>query len=184
MVRFYTYLEVYLDNLGKSVSLSEFEGYFKTPHQTIKKHLEQFTKAKILKEEKKERFIFYKLNLENPITKEYLILCEKEKLLNFLEKNALFSRLYHELSQFFKDSKILLFGSSAETKDYNDIDLLIISKNKDIKQTLSKFSQTYAKKIHPIQTEEKDLTKTLIQEIKQKHIIFNNHEYFMEVLYK
>jgi len=184
MVRFYTYLEVYLDDLGKSVSLSEFEGFFKVPHQTIKKHLEQFTNAKILKEEKKRRFVFYKLNLENPLTNEYLILCEKERLLIFLEKNALFSRLYNELSHFFKDSKMLLFGSSVKTNDYNDIDLLILSKNKEIKQALSKFYQTYAKKIHLIQTEERDLTKTLIQEIKQKHIIFNNHEYFMEVLYK
>ena len=160
MVRFYTYLEVYLGNLGKSVSLSEFEGNFKNPHQTLKKHLEQFTKAKILKEEKKER------------------------LLNFLEKNALFLRLYHELSQFFKDSKILLFGSSVETKDYNDIDLLILSKNKNIKEIIKKFKETYFVKIHLVQTEVKDLTKTLIQEIKKKHIIFNNHEYFMEVLYR
>lgn len=184
MVRFYTYLEVYLGDLSKSVSLSEFESHFKTPHQTIKKHLEQFTKTKILIEEKKERFLFYKLNLDNPLTKEYLILCEKERLLAFLEKNTLFLRLYQELSQFFKDSKILLFGSSTEKKDYADIDLLIISKNKDIKPVLKKFQETYSVKIHAVQTEEKDLTKALIQEIKQKHIIFNNHEYFMEVLYK
>jgi len=175
---------MYLGNLNRNINLSEFENYFKTHHQTIKKHLEQFTKAKILQEEKKERFLFYRLNLENPLTKEYLILCEKERLLNFLEKNTLFSRLYYELSQFFKDSKIMLFGSSVETNDYEDIDLLIFSKNKEIKQTLRKFNQTYTKKIHLVQTEEKDLTKTLIQEIKQKHIIFNNHEYFMEILYK
>ena len=184
MVRFYTYLKVYLNDLNKQVSLSEFENYFKKPHQTIKNHLNQFIKAKILTEEKKERFLFYKLNLENPLTKEHLILCEKERLIDFLEKNTLFSRLYQELSQFFKDSKILLFGSSTEKKDYNDIDLLIISENKNIKETIKKFEQIYSKKIHVVQTKENGLTKTLIQEIKQKHIIFNNHEYFMEVLYK
>lgn len=184
MVRFYTYLEVYLGDLSKSVSLSEFESHFKIPHQTIKKHLEQYTKAKILIEEKKERFLFYKLNLDNSLTKEYLLLCEKERLLSFLEKNTLFARLYQELSQCFKDSKMLLFGSSIEKKEYADIDLLIISKNKNIKPIIKKFEETYSVKIHAVQTEEKDLTKTLIQEIKQKHIILNNHEYFMEVLYK
>jgi len=184
MVRFYTYLEVYLGDLNKSISLSEFESYFKKPHQTIKSHLNQFLKAKILKEDKKERFLFYKLNLENPLTKEYLILCEKERLLDFLEKSAFFLRLYSELSKFFHDSKVILFGSSTEKKDYNDIDLLIISQNNGIKQALNKFEQTYSKKIHLIQTLEKDLTKALIQEIRQKHIILNNHEYFMGVLYK
>ena len=78
----------------------------------------------------------------------------------------------------------MLFGSSVETKNYNDIDLLILSKNKNIKQTLHKFEQTYAKKIHIIQTEETGLTKSLIQEVRKKHIIFNNHEYFAEVLNK
>lgn len=184
MVRFYTYLEVYLGDLNRSVSLSEFESHFKIPHQTIRKHLEPFTKAKILIEEKRERFLFYKLNLDNPLTKEYLLLCEKERLLSFLEKNTLFTRLYQELSQCFADSKILLFGSSAEKKEYADIDLIIISKNKDIKPIIKKFQETYSVKIHAVQTEEKYLTKTLIQEIKQKHIIFNNHEYFMEALYK
>ncbi len=190
MVRFYTYLEMYLGDLSQSVSLSEFESHFKTPHQTVKKHLEQFTKAKILTEEKKERFLFYRLNLSNPLTKEYLLLCEKERLLAFLEKNTLFSRLYQELSPCFKYSKILLFGSSTEKKEYADIDLIIISKNKgikpiiNIKPIIKKFQETYSVKIHAVQTEEKCLTKTLIQEIKQKHIIFNSHEYFLEVLYK
>ena len=184
MVRFYTYLEVYLVDVSKQVGLSEFESYFKKPHQTIKSHLNLFIDAKILKKEKKERFVFYRLNLENPLTKEYLILCEKERLLDFLEKNTLFSRLYNELSEFFNDSKLLLFGSSLERKGYNDIDLLIFSKNKNIKQTLHKFEQTYSKKIHMIQTEEQRLTNTLIQEIRKRHIIFNNHEYFMGVLYK
>ena len=184
MVRFYTYLEIYLGNLSRSASLSEFESHFKTPHQTVKKHLGTFTKAKVLIEEKKERFLFYKLNLDNPLTREYLLICEKERLLSFLEKNTLFARLYQELSQCFADSKILLFGSSTEKKEYADIDLLIISKNKSISPIIKKFKETYSVKIHIVQTEEKYLTKALIQEIKQKHIIFNNHEYFMEALYK
>ena len=124
------------------------------------------------------------MNLDNPLTKEYLLLCEKERLLDFLENNVLFSRLYTELSDFFNDSKILLFGSSVNQKEYNDIDLLVISKNEQIKSIITKFEQTYSKKIHLIQTEEEYLTKILIQEIRQKHIIFNNHEYFMEMLYK
>lgn len=184
MVRFYTYLEVYLDDLTKKVSLSEFEDYFKTPHQTIKKHLLAFINAKILVEEKKERFLYYKLNIDNPLTMEYLIVCEKERLFEFLEKKTLFLQLYKELSQFFKDAKILIFGSAVEKKDFSDIDLLIISKNRYIKTIIKKFSQTYSLKIHTVQTIEKNLTKTFINEIRKKHIILNNHSYFIEVLYR
>ena len=184
MVIFYTYLEMYLDDLNKSVGLGEFEKHFKTAHQTIKKHLELFVITKVLIENKKERFLSYQLNLENPLTKEYLIICEKERLMNHLEKNTLTKRLYTELSQFFKDSKILLFGSSAENKEYSDIDLLIISKNKEIKPLLKKFQETYSVKIHAVQTLDKYFTKTFTQEMKKKHIIFNSHEYFMELLYK
>lgn len=183
MVRSYTYLEMYLEDLHKQINLGEFEKYFKTPHQTIKKHLKPFVKSKVLIEEKKGRFRFYKLNLENPLTKEYILLCEKERLLNFLENNTLFSRLYEELSHFFHNSSFLIFGSSTTRKTYEDIDVLAISTNKHIKRILNNFEQTYSKKIHLIQTQEKNLTKTFIKEIKKKHIILNNHNYFSKVLY-
>lgn len=184
MVNFYTYLEIFLEDLHKLVSLSEFETYFNRPHQTIKSHLNEFVKKKVLKEDKRKKFLFYKLNLDNPLTKEYLILCEKERLLDFLSRNTLFSRLYHALSEYFHDSSILLFGSSTKAKTYNDIDMLILSENKELKKALKEFEQIYSKKIHLIQTKEKDLTKALIKEIRQKHIIFNNHSYFIEVLYR
>lgn len=184
MVRFYTYLEMYLNDINRRTTLSEFESHFKIPHQTIKKHLKQFTDAKILKEEKGKRFLFYTLNKEHPLTREYLILCEKERLFNFLQKNVLFSRLYNELSSFFKSAKILVFGSAAERKDFADIDLLVLSKDENIKTIVKQFQETYTTKIHLVQTNEKYLTKTFIQEIRKKHVIFNNHEYFVGVLYQ
>ena len=184
MVKFYTYLEVYLGDLHKKVSLSEFERHFKLPHQTVKSHLSEFVTSKIIIEEKKARFLYYKLNLDNPLTMEHLILCEKERTLHFINKRALFSRLYAQVSRFFKDSKMLLFGSCVEKKDFEDIDILIISQNKEIKKILKLFEETYSVKIHAVQTQEKDLTQTFIQEIMKKHIILNNHDYFTGVIYK
>ncbi|MCK5234749.1 MAG: hypothetical protein KAJ88_02805, partial [Candidatus Aenigmarchaeota archaeon] len=66
MVRNYTYLEIYLDNLDKKVSLSEFEKYFKRPHQTVKNQLKILVKEKILIEDKRTRFLFYEINKDNP----------------------------------------------------------------------------------------------------------------------
>lgn len=184
MVRFYTYLQIFLSDLNRQATLSEFETSFNKPHQTVKSHLNVFVDAGILNEEKQKRLRIYRLNLTNPLTSEYLALCEKERLLNFLEKNILASRIYHEVSQFFSSSNFLLFGSIIDEKNYNDIDILAISKDKHIESALKKFEQTHSKKIHLLQTEKKHLTSAIIEEIKQKHIIFNNHDYFMDVLYR
>ena len=177
-------MELYLDDLSKKISLSEFEAYFKIPHQTIKNHLTQFTKFKILTEEKKERFLYYSLNLKNPLTNEYLSLCEKERLIKFLGQNTLFLRLYNELAAYSRSNKMLLFGSATKGKDYQDIDLLILSKNEDIKKTINQFEETYSVKIHLTLTEEKYLRESFVIEIKKKHVILNEHDYFIRLLYK
>ena len=184
MVRFYTYLEVYLDDLRKLVSLSELEKHFKTPHQTIKSRLKDLVKCKILLEEKRARFKLYKLNLQNPLIADYLSLCEKERTFAFLNKNALFSRLHSTIAPHLKGSSILLFGSAAVSKEYKDIDLLILSKDNELIEELKKFEKTYSVKLHIIKTSESDLTETLIAEIKKKHIILSNHDYFVKVIYK
>lgn len=183
MVNFFTYLEIYLDDMTKAVSLNEFATHFDKPHQTVKKHLEEFVTTRVLKQERKGRFLYYKLNLDNPLFKEHIIMCEKERLLLFLKNNPFFFILYKELSAFFKNSSFLLFGSSVTEKNYIDIDVLAISKSKKIKAVLEKLEHTYSKKIHLIQTEKKYMSKTLIKEIKNKHIILNGHESFYEVLY-
>ena len=184
MVSFYTYLELYLDDLRKLVSLSEFEKHFKTPHQTVKSHLKDLVKDKILLVEKRIKFRFYKLNLDNPLTADYISLCEKEKTFSFLRQNALFSRLHSVIAPYLKESSILLFGSAAISKVYKDIDLLIISKGRSVIEELKKFEKTYSVKLHIIQASESDLTETLITEIRKKHIILNNHDYFIRVIYK
>lgn len=184
MVRKYTYLEVYLDDFHKKVSLTEFEKHFKTPHQTIKKHLKEFVDAKILTLEKKARFAFYGLNLNNPLIVEYLAMCEKERLIDFLKK-PLFRRLYEHLSEFLVDTKIALFGSSIDSEHFSDIDLLVISKNKKIRKVITDFNNTYGKpSIHLVQTDAKHLTKSFIIEIKKHHLFFNEHDYFIRELYK
>ena len=182
MVSFYTYLELYLDDLRKKISLSEFEKYFDVPHQTIKNHLSALIKSKIIIEEKKPRFRFYGLNLKNPLLREYLAICEKERLIGFLNKNPLFSRMYQSIAK--GGNSMLLFGSAVKNKEYGDIDLLIISKDKKVREELKKIENTYSIKIHIVQTSEQDLTEALILEIRKKHIIISNHDYFIRLLYK
>ncbi len=183
MVNYYTYLEIYLKNLDMHLNLNEFEKYFKKPHQTIKRHLNHLVKQNILIEEKKDRFLFYTINKNNPLTFEYISICEKQKLFSLLEK-PIFKRLYTTLSKHFKNNKVLLFGSSVSKENFNDIDILIISTDKKIIKTLKSFEQTYSIKLHILQTDEKNLTETFKKELIKNHTILNEYDYFINILYK
>ena len=184
MVRFYTYLELYLEDINKRIYLGEFEKHFKRPHQTIKLHLQELVNKKILIKEKKSRFTFYQLNKTSPLLKEYLVLCEKERLLDFLEKNTLFKRFYDLLSKHLKESKMLIFGSAVNKQNFADIDILILHGNQEIKKTIDEFMKTYSTKIHALQTDEENLTEAFLVELKKQHIILNEHDYFIARLYK
>ncbi|MFH1408345.1 MAG: nucleotidyltransferase domain-containing protein [Nanoarchaeota archaeon] len=182
MVKKYTYLKAFLNDPSKQVNLQEFENMFKKPHQTVKRHLQVFVKDDVLTEMRMGKFMFYKLNRENPLHLNYLSICEKELTFTFL-KNTLFKRLHETLSPFFGTSAMLIFGSAAVSKTFNDIDLLVLGDDKKIPATLKDFEKIYAKKIHLVQTKEKDLTPSFKAEIMKKHIILNNHDYFMRILY-
>ena len=184
MVNKYTYLEMYLNEINKKISLREFEKYFNKPHQTIKTHLQQLVDEKILLVEKMDRFRFYSLNFKNNLLKEYLSICEKERLILFLNRNILFKRLYEFIWKHLTKNKVLIFGSAVDTKEFNDIDIFIISNDKKIRATIDEFMQTYSVKIHVVQSNEKNITSHFIKELKKKHIMLNEHDYFIEVLYK
>jgi len=183
MVNLYTYLEIYLDDLHKRVSLSEFTRQFKKPHQTIRAHLGKLVKDKVLIEEKRLRFLYYKLNKANPLIVEYLSLCEKERTIRFMQKNALIGRLYAAIAPYLAMSKVLIFGSAVAAKEYADIDVLIIAKDKGAAEELKRFEETYSVKVHRVQTEERSLTTALLEEIRKRHIILSGHDYFIQLLY-
>jgi predicted nucleotidyltransferase len=173
MVQKYTYLTAYLDDPLKIISLSEFETLFKLPHQRVKRHLEPLVDDKVLIIDKRERFLFYKLNLKNPLLLDYISIAEKERLFEFLEK-PLFRRLHHALAGV---DDALLFGSAA-TGRYSDIDILSTA---DISRQISLFEKTYSVKLHFVRA--KSLSNAFIEELRKKHIIFINHDYFTKILY-
>ncbi len=180
MVNYYTYLVLFLDEINKSISLSEFSKHFKRPHQTMKAHLQKLAEENVLIADKRERFLFYRLNKENPLTYEYIAICEKERLFEFLKKE-IFKRVYLALKHY--DAKMLIFGSAVNDARYKDIDLLVLSKDSSIRDAVKKLELTYSVKIHLLMTEEKNLTETFKKELQKKHIILNGHEYFVKMLY-
>jgi len=185
MVQKYTYLEIFLDEPIKWVNLSEFEKYYDLPHQTIKRHIQNLINDKIIIEKKMNKFLFYYLNFENPLIYNYFSICEKERLFKFLKKK-IFKRLYELLFVEFEIGNFMIFGSSTKEEKYNDIDILVLTKNKkcsDLEKIITKFEKTYAIKVHLLITDEKNLTNSFKKELLKKHIILNNHDFFVNFLY-
>jgi len=183
MVNLYTYLEVYLDDLTKKISLNEFERHFKRPHQTIKAHLQELVNKNILLVDKRVRLLFYSLNLSNPLVQEYIVLCEKERFLVFLQK-PLFKQLYMHIANFLNKNKVAIFGSAVDNDKFNDVDMLVISGDKGMSKAINDFTKIYSIKIHVVQTSSKYLTDSFITELKKQHIFLNEHDYFVREIYK
>ena len=91
--------------------------------------------------EKRGKMHFYKLNLKNPIVRQFKV------LLNTIELNELINGIKGV------SKKIVLFGSAATGEDTNesDIDLLIITNEKEkIRKKITQLGKTLDRKLSPI----------------------------------
>jgi predicted nucleotidyltransferase len=105
------------------------------------KILRMLAELDILTRERKGRMVFYRLNVKNPVVKQFKILFNVFSL----------RRLVSEISAFSK--KIVLFGSCSEGTDVkeSDIDLFILALEKNfIKKKISEFNSKGERQIVPI----------------------------------
>jgi len=173
----YNIFELFLKDYNKKFYLRELALLLGKPHQTIKPYVEELVKENVLIKNKRKNLVEYCLNLQNKKITNYLVISEKEKLLEKLSKTPLLEVLYEKLSPYFLESSFIIFGSSVnEIRKDSDIDLLVIGK-KNISKEIKSFEEVYNKKIHKIQvTGLEKLNLSLIKEIYKKHIILNNTE--------
>ena len=167
----------YVNCYGKKYYLRELATLLNKPHQTIKPYVEVLVKEKILTKEIRKNIIEFGLNFKSRQIYDYLVIAEKERLIEKLEAEILFKTLYEKLSQHFTDNTFVIFGSSVnKIKKKSDIDLLIIGK-KNLSNLINEFEEIYNKKIHKVQIIDFDkLSVTLTKEIYKKHLILNNTE--------
>jgi len=187
MVKKFTYLSLFATAPHKRFSLQEFQEVFKTPHQTIKKYLDKFVKKRILLEDKRKRFLFYSINLENPMTFDALSICEKLRLQKRLDEDLLLYGFYYDVIPHLDKITLIIFGSATNSSKYNDIDLLAIGKNADIKKlkkTINSFERTYNKTVHFHEAKPRELSEIFIHELINKHIILNNHDSVLRFLHR
>lgn len=131
------------------------------------------------------------LNLEDPITKNYLILAERQQAEVFLKKNPKLSILKKELPK--GDYACILFGSRAsqQQRKKSDIDICIINKDGSKNIKFSKYELLFKLEINSIFFSKKEFAKmlkekehNLAHEIIKKHIILYGEEYFWNIVFK
>ena len=130
-----------------------------TPRGALK-ILKNLQKQNLLIHKKFGKAVFYKLNLD-----DYYTFRTIETLLIY-EARKKASRWLFEFKELFKDIEIaIIFGSIIrEPKKANDIDLLLVFKQKkmkQVKQFISEKNRILLKPIHPVMQSLKDIKKNL-----------------------
>ena len=178
-----TVIALYTSNYTNKFYLREIRKLAKIPLKTSQNILANLEKERILKSKLEGKNKYFSLNLENIQTKSYLLQTEIYKLDNFLKKYPQFKIFLKSLNT---NISIIIFGSFASLKaeKYSDLDLLILSKEK---QELPFHLLPY--KTHKIELSEDSFKKalnekeTLIKEIEENHIILNNPSSYVNIVW-
>jgi len=158
----------------------------KISHVGAQKILKRLMKENLVTNKTIGKSIIYKLNFNDNYTVYLITFLLADEANNFKR----WKEEFKELDK--KNRVVMIFGSAI--KDYihaNDIDLMIVTNNKEIKEIndiLKEKEEILPKKIHSIKLTEKDLTynikkrdKAVIEIIKNAIILYGQDRY-VEIL--
>lgn len=138
----------------------------------------------------KSNIKFCSLNKEDGITKHYLIISEREKQAEFLNKKPEYRLLTRDLPA--GRFSVILFGSRASDKsrDKSDIDICILSADGKRNASFSSAEIILRLEINPIFMSAVEFSgmlkkngQNLAKEIITNHIILYGEEYFWDVVW-
>ena len=186
-------LASYRTDYSASIHVRAMAKLISTSHVTLLPHLKRLEQLKILYSEKTGKNKQYRLNKDNILTKHYLTITEELTTINYLEKNFLMKKFVEHLASTDTASPLILFGSY--TKDYateeSDIDLFCIGKTSQNQiNHIKKFESTFGKEINIKTATTENFNAglrtgdTLIKEIVKNHIILQNADSFVTMLWR
>ena len=184
-------LALFTTDYHKTIHLREIARNIQTDKKAVGIHLNQLENHNILQSIQKGRNKEYHLNLDNPVTKHYLILAETYTTITYLEKNYIIKKLTSEIADKI-DGTIILFGSYAkeEATDESDIDLLIITEKNINTEAINETAKIMGKEINVKTTDQKHLQSglkendPLIKEIIQNHIVIKGIDSLVEIMWR
>jgi len=186
-------LSLYKSNYLAQYHTREMAKLVKKSHVTLLPHLKSLEKDKILIAKIIGKNKVYTLNLDNILTKNYLIISELAESILFQEQVFLIKKITAEISKFYLPGSIVLFGSYAKRtfKEDSDIDLFYLGELKETEMTKIKaigkiYGKTINLKTANIGNFESGLRKkdALIMEILKYYIILQNADTFINALWR
>jgi predicted nucleotidyltransferase len=162
-------------------------------HVTLLPHLRQLEKAKIILFRKVGKNKEYLLNPNNSLTKHYLEIAEELVTINYLVKNFQIKKISDQMSSLDLTGSLLLFGSYTKgySTEESDIDLFYLGRlEQDQRSEIKKRGKIYGKEINVKNSSIENFLNglrtgdTLIREIVENHIILQNPDPFVNLLWR
>ena len=175
-------------NIDNQIPIRQLSKESKVPYTTSYRLIKNNSSLFII--DKKGNIKLCSLNLNDNITKSYLILSERKEAEFFLNKHPEFKILKKDIPA--GEYSLILFGSRAEEKqrEKSDIDLCIINKDGKKNISFSKFELLFKLEVSPIFLKDnefklmlKEDEQNLAKEIIKKHIILYGEEHFWNIVW-
>lgn len=189
----FSVLQLYRNKYDASFHVRAMAKLLGTSHVTLLPYLKRLEKNKILISRRVGKNKEYTLNPGNILAKEYLTIAEELETIRYLNENFLIKKIPENLLSLDARGTVVLFGSYAKgyATDVSDIDLLYLgTPSESTIEEIKKIGKTYGKKVSvktaTPESFEEGLRSgdTLIDEIVEAHIILQNPELFVNLLWR
>jgi predicted nucleotidyltransferase len=186
-------LSLYTTNYTTTLHARAMAKKLSVSHVTLLPHLRQLEKAKIILFRKVGKNKEYLLNPNNSLTKHYLEIAEELVTINYLVKNFQIKKISDQLSSLDLTGSLLLFGSYTKgySTEESDIDLFHLGRlEQDQQSEIKKRGKIYGKEINIKNSSIENFLNglrtgdTLIREIVENHVILQNPDPFVSLLWR
>ncbi|MAF37095.1 hypothetical protein CL622_08330 [archaeon] len=180
-------LSLFTKGYDKEYYIREVEKLINRSSRTALLTLAKLEKEGILESKTKGKIKLYTIR-KSALSREFFILTEQYKKIQFLAKNHLINEIF-EKSDDFLDGIVIIFGSYAKgkQKEDSDLDVFIAGKceEKNVKKIGKKYGIDINIKNYPINIFEKEINEDiLLKEVIENHILIKDTEGFIRRVIK
>ncbi|MDO8741161.1 MAG: nucleotidyltransferase domain-containing protein [Candidatus Woesearchaeota archaeon] len=186
-------LKQYLSNYLAQYHVRQLAQLIKKSHVTLLPHLKTLEKDKVMVSKKAGKNKVYSLNMENVAVRNYIVVAELIETATFIEQVFVIKKIFSDIFELNLGGTLLVFGSYAKrafTKD-SDIDLLYIGNITESQiGEIRNIGKIYGKIINAKKSTIKNFEDAvrrkdpLIMEILKNHILLQNAELFVDILWR
>lgn len=175
-------LSLFTKSYNKEYYIREVEKLLGISSRTALVTLAKLEKKGILESKIRGKIKTYSIK-KSGLSREYFVLTEQYKKIQFLEKNHLIKEVL-EKAEDYMQGIVIVFGSYAKglQKKDSDLDIFIVGKHDEdrIKEVGKKYGIDINIKCYPMKIFEKEInTDILLKEVIENHIIIKGVEGFV-----